>query len=349
MFLRFHFFSFANQSFMPAISIVASFYNAAPFLRECLDSALAQTEESWEFVLVNNHSTDQGPELVRAYARQDSRIRLLPNIREGIVPALQTAFQAARGQFITRMDADDIMPPTKLEYLRRALQEKGRGHVSTGLVSYFSHEGEPGEGYVRYANWLNDLTRTGTNFTDIYRECVIPSPCWMVYRDDFEKVGAFQPEIYPEDYELCFRFYQHGLRIAPVSKLLHYWRDYPSRTSRNDPRYANPLYFDLKLPRFIELECTPSTEVVLWGGGAKGKTIAKWLLQHEVPFHWVIGNSAKHGHTIYGQTIQREEYISQLHNPRIIIAFSRRTEQREVQTFLESIGLQRSVHFFFFC
>ncbi len=333
----------------PAISILMSFYNAAPFLTECLNSAINQTESSWEFILVNNHSTDQSYQIAQEFVSKDPRFKLHNNPGYGIVPALQTALSLAKGQFITRMDADDIMPPQKLHSLLHALRKSGPGFVSTGLVSYFSHEGNPGEGYIKYANWLNSLTTNGTNFSDIYRECVIPSPCWMTAKEDLIKAGAFEPEIYPEDYELCFRFYQHGLKIAPVNEILHYWRDYPSRTSRNDPRYANPHYFELKLPRFLQLECKDAKEIVLWGGGSKGKNIAKWLINHNISFHWIIGNTAKHGHQIYGQTIQNEKFIHSLQNPKIIIAFGNRQEQQSVQSFLESAGLKRSKHFFFFC
>jgi glycosyltransferase involved in cell wall biosynthesis len=334
---------------MADISILMSFYNAAPFLRECLDSALSQTETSWEFILVNNHSTDSGPAIAREYARKDPRFRLFENDGEGIIPALRTAYKQARGRLITRMDADDIMPPGKLAALRKSLEARGPGHLSTGLVSYFSHEGPVGEGYRRYADWLNELTRNGANFRDVYRECVIPSPCWMCFREDLDRAGAFAPDIYPEDYDLCFRFYRENLSVAPVREVLHLWRDYPSRTSRNDPRYANPFYFELKLPRFVELEKPHDRDLVLWGGGAKGKSIAKWLIEKKQNFHWVVGMPSKQGHVVYGKTIHSESFIRRLPDPLVIIAVSMPPEQLKIEQFLLALNLSRGKDFFFFC
>jgi len=58
------------------------------------------------------------------------------------------------------------------------------------------------------------LTAKGNNFQEIYKECVIPSPCWMIYRTDMDKCQAFLPNRYPEDYDLCFRFYENGMRTT---------------------------------------------------------------------------------------------------------------------------------------
>jgi glycosyltransferase involved in cell wall biosynthesis len=334
---------------MPDISILMSFYNAVPFLRECLDSALAQSETSWEFILVNNHSTDSGPAIAREYSLKDPRFRVFENEGKGIIPALRTAYAQARGRLITRMDADDIMAGNKLSALRKELERQGPGHLATGLVSYFSHEGPVGNGYTRYAAWLNKLTSLGENFRDIYRECVIPSPCWMAYREDLDRSGAFSADVYPEDYDLCFRFYRAGLKVASVREVLHHWRDYSSRTSRNDPRYANPFYFDLKLPWFCKLEYEKDHELVLWGGGGKGKTIAKWLNQNQYPFRWVVGNSSKQGQTIYGRKIEPASIIEDLDNPLVIIAVSMPAVQEKMRAFLNGIGLSRGKHYFFFC
>ena len=81
------------------------------------------------------------------------------------------------------MDSDDIMTPNKLEVLHNTLTYNGEGHLAIGQVKYISHT-IVSEGYLAYENWLNALTAEGTNYSAIYKECVIPSPCWMVYRSD---------------------------------------------------------------------------------------------------------------------------------------------------------------------
>ena len=123
-------------------------------------------------------------------------------IQEYIV--LKFAYSKSKGNYITRMDSDDIMVPEKLELMVNALQKSGDGHIALGQVSYFSKDGIS-DGYYSYEKWLNKLTRAGSNYSEIYKECVIPSPCWMVSRKDFDLCGGFNSDIYPEDYDLAFR------------------------------------------------------------------------------------------------------------------------------------------------
>jgi len=198
-----------------------------------------------------------------AYAKKDSRIQVLSNKEKGIIPALQLAFAKSTGQWITRMDADDRMAPEKLAELLKPLSDNGSGNLATGLVKYISTT-QLGDGYRRYEKWLNDLTTTSNNYQDIYKECVIPSPCWMCHRDDLIQCGAFDSATYPEDYNLCFRFYKNGLKVHGVKKVLHFWRDHPERTSRQSATYADHRYFDLKLPYFLELDYKSEQPLILW-------------------------------------------------------------------------------------
>ncbi|MGK0363750.1 MAG: glycosyltransferase involved in cell wall biosynthesis [Saprospiraceae bacterium] len=330
------------------ISILLPVYNAAPFLEECLNSILQQTETDWELLAVNDFSTDNSFEILKKHAATDSRIHALQNIEKGIISALRTAHQNASGSYITRMDADDRMMPDKLKTLKNLLVENGEGHVSTGLVQYFS-EKELGEGYQRYEAWLNELTQGQSNFSEIYKECVIPSPCWMVSRGDLEKCGAFHPNDYPEDYDLCFRFYKKGLKVVGTDGILHQWRDHTARTSRNNETYANNQYFDLKLPYFLELDYQKERPLVLWGAGKKGKRIARMLEKNGTTFHWVCNTESKWGHIISSAKMKSTEAVKELDNPQIIVAVAAPEGQVEILDFMEKNNLKKGWHYFFFC
>ncbi|MEM9024659.1 MAG: glycosyltransferase family 2 protein, partial [Bacteroidota bacterium] len=156
------------------ISILMPVRNATPFLAECLDSILNQEERHWELLAVNDHSTDHSADILQAYAARDPRIQALSTNGRGITPALRQAFGAARGTLITRMDADDRMLPGKLHHLKSILLEHGPGIIATGKVRYFSGA-TLGDGYQRYAEWLNGLCVENNHWRDRYRECVIPS------------------------------------------------------------------------------------------------------------------------------------------------------------------------------
>ena len=191
----------------PLISILIPFKNTELFLRECIYSIINQTYSNWELLIIDDHSKDKSYDLVEDYANKDKRIKLYKNDGSGIINALKLAFSKSKGDYITRMDSDDIMSEIKLEILINNLLQHGQSYIATGLVHYFSKEGIS-DGYRKYEAWLNSLTLNGSNYSEIYKECVIPSPCWMINRADLLAIDAFNPTRYPEDYDLAFRFYQ---------------------------------------------------------------------------------------------------------------------------------------------
>lgn len=318
------------------------------YLEECLRSIQEQTYSHWELLIVDDGSTDAGPERVRAIGASDHRIQLLQNPAEGIIPALREAFAASSGEFVTRMDSDDIMPPTKLEDMVEGLLQHGEGHIALGQVRYFSIHGIS-EGYAKYEAWLNGLTRRGENFREIYKECSIASPCWMVFRTDLLNCGAFEPDRYPEDYDLAFRFYAHGLQCIPSEKLLHYWRDYPERTSRNHEHYALNYFLDLKLDYFLELDRDAGRPLVLWGAGFKGKSLAKQLVEYGVDFRWICDNPNKIGKKIYGVPLEHFSLVKSIPHPQSIISVAKRGAQKQIRKVLEERQQEEMKDFFFFC
>lgn len=326
----------------PLISILLPVKNTEAYLPDCLNSILSQRFSNWELLAVNDHSTDNSKAILSTYARQDYRISVLDNEGTGIINALRLAYNKSKGAYITRMDSDDRMVVDKLEVLLTNVHENGVGTLAVGQVKYFS-DTPLGNGYQQYEQWLNQLTEKGDNYQEIYKECVIPSPCWMVHRQDLDRCGAFQPNRYPEDYDLCFRFYQQGLKVIPCQQVLHYWRDYPTRTSRTDDNYADNRFLDLKLDYFLELDYTVAQPLVLWGAGKKGKWLAKKLVEQDIAFHWVCNNPQKIGKSIYGCLLKDTTTIHELILPQYIIAVANKEEQEAIKKELEG------QNYFFFC
>lgn len=332
-----------------SISVIMPVFNEEKYLRTCLDSILAQTCNEWELLAVDDASTDGSLDLLLEYSNKDPRVHVLKNNEKGIIPALRVAVNAAKGTFITRMDADDYMAPSKLQALREPLLEKGPGYLSTAMVEYFSDEFDLGPGYRRYAAWLNEVIRQEKNWEEIYRECTIPSPCWMCWRQDFLSAGAHNPNINPEDYDLAFRFYKSGLKVTSVPNTLHFWRDHARRSSRNLESHANQGYFRLKVPGFLEIDYDANRPLILWGAGKKGKEIAKMLLEKSLSFHWCCETPAKWGHNIYGTTMESTDIIDRLANPQIILAVSAPNEQPVIHHRLLNSGHIPGKDFFWFC
>ncbi|MEM9821122.1 MAG: glycosyltransferase [Bacteroidota bacterium] len=330
------------------ISILMPVYNAGPHLSACLDSIRSQSEINWELIAVDDQSLDDSSIILNAAAQKDVRIRCFRTEEKGIIPALRLAFAKCRGQLISRMDADDLMAADKLAQLKRILLKQGKGVVATGLVRYFS-DGQLGNGYLRYEQWLNQMSREGRHYASIYQECVLASPCWMTWREDLEACGAFESDLYPEDYDLCFRFYRQGLKIQAAQSVLHHWRDHPQRSSRNDPNYAQPQYFDLKLPYFLELDYRQERPLLLWGAGKKGKQLARKLHAAGVAFRWMTNNPKKHGKQIGEHLLEPESILATLPAPQIIIAIANPDERKAIRHRLDGENRQAGRDYFFFC
>jgi len=319
--------------------------NAGLYLEECLDSIINQDYKDWQLIAINDGSSDNSQDILLKYAEKHANIFLYPNQGQGIIPALNLAFEKSDGNFITRMDADDKMTHDKLNLHYNNLKNNGKGYISVGLVQYFSTT-ELGEGYKKYATWLNNLTLKENNFSEIYKECVIPSPNWMLHRKDLINCGSFKNNIYPEDYDLCFRMRNSGLKIKSVNAITHYWRDHDLRSSRTSDNYKDNRFLDLKLYHFLKTDFNTEKNLVLWGAGKKGKTIAKKLLNKNIDFTWISNNAKKHGVNIYNQIIQADKYLKKTQQVQCIIPIAAKNTNEEIKNQLLNLGIG---DYYFFC
>jgi len=98
---------------LPKISVVMSVYNAERYLREAIESILNQTFTDFEFIIINDGSTDNSLEIIRSY--NDERIKIINQSNMGLAKALNNGIKIAKGKYIARMDADDISMPERLE------------------------------------------------------------------------------------------------------------------------------------------------------------------------------------------------------------------------------------------
>lgn len=125
----------------PLVTVTIPVYNGEPFLRECLDSVLAQTYQNWRLVIVDNASTDGSGEISEEYARRDARVRVIHN--ESLIPALENhnrmlTFLDAEAKYCKPLMADDWLYPDCLEKMVAAAEAE----PTVGLVSSLSFNGK---------------------------------------------------------------------------------------------------------------------------------------------------------------------------------------------------------------
>lgn len=96
------------------ISVLMSAYNSEKYIAEAIESILNQTFKDFEFIIINDGSTDKTPKIIEKYAKSDKRIKFIDNEKNaGIVAALNQGLNFCRGEYIARMDSDDISLPTR--------------------------------------------------------------------------------------------------------------------------------------------------------------------------------------------------------------------------------------------
>lgn len=108
---------------MPEVSVIIPVYNTEQFLGDCLNSVLAQTFTDFEIIIVNDGSTDNSVAIVEQFAAKDSRIVILHQENKGLSEARNTGIKAARGNWITFVDSDDMLAPTFLQKLLEAAKQ----------------------------------------------------------------------------------------------------------------------------------------------------------------------------------------------------------------------------------
>ncbi|MEQ8358757.1 MAG: glycosyltransferase family 2 protein [Cytophagales bacterium] len=325
------------------ISILLPFKNSELYFKDCLDSIIDQSEGHWELIAINDHSKDKSMEIIRDYSFKDGRIKVFENTGNGIIDALNTAYSNSQGEFIHRMDSDDIMPKRKLEELKKLLHKKGKGYVSTGMVKYFS-KNDISVGYKKYQSWLNDINQMGMQWENIYKECVIASPAWMIHRDDFENCEAFRSDLYPEDYDLVFRMYKSALKVISSTEIVHLWREHRERTSRNSKHYQQKAFFNLKVHHFLKNEIRDEN-LIVFASGLKAKMLGQILLDREVQFELISQNKDKSKSDLKKEI---EKLLRDRQNSKYIIAIESKAAKRQLKSQFSEFNKKENIDYFNF-
>lgn len=127
------------MSVNPTITVLMAVYNGERYLRQAVDSILAQTWEDFEFIIVNDGSTDSTPEILESYT--DKRILVTHTPNQGLTRALSLGVKLARGEFLARMDADDISLPHRLALQKQYMDRYSSAVMVHGLVDRIDSSG----------------------------------------------------------------------------------------------------------------------------------------------------------------------------------------------------------------
>ena len=211
----------------PLISVVVPAYHTPPlFLRQMLDSLVAQTYGGWELCIANGSPDDKEMEAVlEEYEKRDSRIRH-ENLKEnlGIAENTNAAFRMVKGEFIGLLDHDDLLAPNALYEIVLALKKNPEADVvytdedkvTTDLKEHFQPHLKP--------DFNLDLLRSNNYICHFF----------TVRREIVEQVGGFRKEFDgAQDYDFIFRCTEEARKILHIPEILYHWRTHKESTADN--------------------------------------------------------------------------------------------------------------------
>ena len=202
-----------------AVSVVMPVYNARRYLMRAVQSILDQTFTDFEFIIVDDGSTDRSLKIIRDFEKKDGRIKVISRPNTGIVGALNDGLQAARGDLIARMDADDVALPERFEKQIAYMQENpecvilGTGIFFMDAAGNIVKRCERPPDHETIEKWLLN----GDAGAMIH-------PSVMMRREAFEKIGGYRQKAkLTEELDLFLRLAQVG-RLANLEELLLLYR-----------------------------------------------------------------------------------------------------------------------------
>jgi glycosyltransferase involved in cell wall biosynthesis len=210
----------------PRVTVIAAAYNGERFLEQALDSVFEQDFDSYEVVFVDDGSEDRTGEIAQSFP-----VRYLRQANQGLPAARNAGLALARGDLVTFLDDDDVLPPTKLGTQARYLDE----HPEAGCV-------------LGRQEWIFD----GVEPPELPRDPIfgevggIQLVTAMIRRKVLEELGGFDPSYrYAEDRDLFIRMREHGVEIAVLPDVVLHKRLHGSNMTMNAPT-THPMLRSLR-------------------------------------------------------------------------------------------------------
>ena len=203
----------------PLVSVIMPAYNASRYVGDAVESVLAQTYRNFEYIIIDDGSTDGTTQILQRLAHKDPRIRLVSRPNTGYAVALNEALGLAQGPFIARMDADDICLPERFQKEVDYLNAHPECVLVGTRVMLIDPDGAP----------LWEMEGIEIEHDQIEKQLLvcgwsIVHPAVMMRRDVVDRIGGYKPEFVPvEDHDLFLRLAEVG-KLANLPEVLFKYR-----------------------------------------------------------------------------------------------------------------------------
>lgn len=208
------------------ISVIMPVFNGQKYLAEAIESILYQTFPHYEFIIIDDASSDKSLPIAQHYAKLDPRIRLIHNNENvGIAKSLNKGIELAKGFYIARMDADDISLPDRFQKQVDFLEENPHIAVLGGAFIYIDASGTP-------SKQVNYFPRPNQVRWKLFFGNHLAHPTIMMRADLFKQHGIHYNETLQttQDYDLWVNIVQHH-QLANLPDVLIYYREHNASVS----------------------------------------------------------------------------------------------------------------------
>ncbi len=259
----------------PMVSIVMPVYNPGSFLVAAIESILSQTYTDFELIVINDASTDGTGEILDKYAKLDKRIRVYTNTKNlGVTKSEMLGVAKSRGQFIGRMDSDDISYPERIGE-QVAFLQKNKDVVAVGAQCDLIDSKGNIIGSKRFPT--DDKSIRGMIFTSV----PLQQPAMMVNTKLLPKDFVWYDENYAsaEELELLFKFFQIG-KVRNLSETLLKYRIHGSNTSLVNPKKTFSLTLKTRFRAISKYGYKPTLKGVI-------ATLVQYVIVSVIPSKWI--------------------------------------------------------------
>jgi len=209
----------------PLVSVVMSVFNSERFLAEAVESILSQSFSDFEFIAINDGSTDNSGTILDSYQKKDSRLRVFHQENRGLVESLNRGCGVTQGRYIARMDADDISFRDRLSLQVSFMENHPQVGVVGGAVHFISASGRPLE-ICRHPIGDQEIKSA------LRERNVIWHPTVLMRRDVFIAAGGYRLSFLDaEEYDLWLRIAERS-QLANLEQIVLAYRIHPQQISQ---------------------------------------------------------------------------------------------------------------------
>jgi glycosyltransferase involved in cell wall biosynthesis len=221
----------------PRVTVLMPVYNGAQYLKDAIDSVLAQTFTEFEFLIVNDGSTDNSLQIIESY--KDKRIKVLSQENQGVSAALNLGLKAAVGDFIARTDCDDICKPDRLEKQINFLINNPDFILVGSDADYVDKDGV-------FAFHYQNIGHTNEEIQErIHHHCPFIHSAVIYNKEAVISIGGYDENAYLfEDYFLWIKLVKAG-KVANITEPLMIIRFNPSSVTIDD-KDCSKEYLEIK-------------------------------------------------------------------------------------------------------